>query len=53
MKKLEISNLEKIQGGLWAELACGVGVGAVIAGTYGAASLEAVLIYAGCLSLLE
>lgn len=50
MKKLELKKMENIEGGTWAAFGCGLGVGAIIVGTYGAATLEAGLIYAGCMS---
>lgn len=50
MKTLELKKLEEINGGSWAAFGCGVGVGLVVIGTYGATSATAGLIYIGCMS---
>ena len=49
MKTIQLKKLEEINGGSWAAFACGMGVGAIVLGTYGAATFEAGFIYAGCM----
>ena len=50
MKTIELKKMEVINGGSWAAFACGMGVGAIVIGTYGSTSLTAGLIYAGCMA---
>lgn len=50
MRSIEIQKMENINGGTWAAFGCGMGVGLLVLGTYGAASLEAGFIYVGCMS---
>ncbi|WP_291122584.1 hypothetical protein [Flavobacterium sp. UBA6046] len=63
-KKMSLANIESrltpaemenimAGSGFWGAFACGVGVGTIVVGTYGATSWVAVGIYATCLSLLD
>lgn len=50
MKTIELKKMEKINAGTWGAFACGMGVGAIVIGSYGAATLEAGFIYASCMA---
>ena len=50
MKNLELKQMENLNAGSWAAFGCGVGVGLVVIGTWGATSPTAALIYIGCMA---